>query len=74
MNINNKGFYNFKKLLIEPKKKYVYLTFNNNKIIKCEKDRFALDMSIDFACKCNPPISGELGYNGMCKKCHRFIV
>lgn len=73
MLINNKGFYNFKKLVIEPKKKYIYLTFDNDKIIKCEKERFALDISINFACKCNPPIYGELGDNNLCKKCHRII-
>ena len=73
MPINNKGFYNFKKLTIEPKKKYVYLTFDNNKIIKCEKNRFTLDMGFNQVCKCNPPIYGELGDNSLCKKCHRVI-
>lgn len=66
-------FRGFKKLTIEPKRKYVYLNFDGQ-IVKCEKDRFALDMSYNFVCKCKEPLRGKnITEQMICQRCNHPI-
>jgi len=46
----------FKKLTIEPKRKYIYLTFDNYAKMKIPKEDFSMDMTVNLACKCKEPL------------------
>ena len=73
--MNKNSSCDFKKLIIEPKRKYIYITMDNNATIKCEKQDFSMDININLACKCKKPSYGELGNNNnRCKNCHRLIL
>ena len=63
--------YKYKEILIKPKRKYVYITFDKTRTFIVEKNRFSLDMGFDCGCKCKHPTYQS--NSPLCGKCNRII-